>query len=115
MKTRPITTIKIEAVAAEIRGAFTAQLFSVDYGPGPRDAILVMVPTARPTGRSVRVFYGTSESSGPQQAMAAMGSVARDDEQPAVEVSHSRHTVGDLEAFAARGLAAQAAVAKVSK
>ena len=98
MRTRPITTIKIEPVAAEIRGAFTAQLFSVDYGPGPRDAILVMVPTARPTGRSVRVFYGPPESSGPQQAMAAMSSVAREDERPAVEVTQSRFSVADLEA-----------------
>lgn len=111
-KTIPATRVRIEPVTLEVREAFAAFIFSVTYDGAivPQDAIVVMVPRARPTSRSVRVFHGTQARKGAEQALEAVRSFQRtESDDPPVELTHSRHTVADLEAFAARGTAAQSA------
>lgn len=112
-RTIPATRVRIEPVTQEIREAFAAFIFSVTYGVAkvPQDAIVVMVPRARPSSRSVRVFHGTPERSGAEQAAEAVSAFQRtESNDPPVVVSRNSHFVGDLEAFAARGMAAQRAV-----
>lgn len=62
------------------------------------------------------MFHGTPERSGAEQAAEAVSAFQRtESNDPPVVVSRNSHFVGDLEAFAARGMAAQAAVRAASK
>lgn len=111
-RTVPVARVRIEPVTQEVRESFAAYIFSVSYGAAgvPVDAIVVMVPRHQPSSRSVRVFHGTRERSGTEQAQAAVSAFKRDEanDDPPVEVVHSRHSVADLEA--GRGLRAQRAM-----